>query len=326
MQAQRHEAPPAAPRHSRAGFVSGVLLLLLLTAILLPLAIGSIFIELVLPPDAAVFFLTEEPPRRAVGAAGPRATANYLNIAVVTIDEAKATATLRISGHRTCATDCPDLQIALFSLSGALARRVGLPPSATVSLPANAQQISASVELPVGGQPSRYPFDTYDLVLAVEMQAIQGDGTITPLRLDNQTITTYLTPQSQVQRLNMSPPRSIDPRTLSVDTDLDAFLYVRALQFWRPLYLPILAVLLVLLIAGAAAYSVRTQPVHQLLLGVGSLVLGVWGIRSILVPGALSYGTAVDLALSFVILLLLGGIIARGLLYARQNRRATKED
>jgi hypothetical protein len=124
----------------------------------------------------------------------------------------------------------------------------------------------------------------------------------------------------------MSPPRSIDPRTLSVDTDLDAFLYVRALQFWRPLYLPILAVLLVLLIAGAAAYSVRTQPVHQLLLGVGSLVLGVWGIRSILVPSALSYGTAVDLALSFVILLLLGGIIARGLLYARQNRRATKQD
>jgi hypothetical protein len=50
---------------------------------------------------------------------------------------------------------------------------------------------------------------------------------------------------------------------------------------------------------------------------VGSLVLGVWGIRSILVPGGPPYVTAVDLALSLVILLLLGGIILRGLHHAR---------
>ncbi|HEY7067647.1 MAG TPA: hypothetical protein VII06_39690 [Chloroflexota bacterium] len=325
MRAQLHEARPAVPRHARAGFVGGVLLLLL-TAVLLPIAVGSIIVELVLPAEATVFFLTEEPPRPTVGTATPRASANYLNIAVVEIDEAKALATLRISGNRTCAADCPDLQLALFSLSGALARRVGLPPSATVSLPAHARQISTTVELPVGGQPSRYPFDTYDLVLAVDIQAIQPDGTISPLRLDNQTVQTYLTLQSQVQRLKMSPPLPIDPGTLSADTDLDAFLYVRELKFWRPLYLPVLAVLLVLLITGAAAYSVRTQPVQQLLLGVGSLVLGIWGIRSILVPGTPPYGTAVDLALSFVILLLLGGIIARGLLYAHQHRRDTRHD
>ena len=325
MQAQPDGARPEAPRRSRAAFVGGVLLLLL-TIVLVPLAIGSIVVELVLPADATVFFLTEEPPRRTVGTAAPRATANYLNIAVVAIDEAKALATLRISGNRTCATECPDLQLVLFSLSGALARRVGLPPSATVGLPANARQISATVELPVGGQPSRYPFDTYDLVLAVDLQGVQPDGTIIPLRLDNQTMPTYLSLQSQVQRMNMSPPVSIDPRTLSAETDLDAFLYARALKFWRPLYLPVLAVLLVVLIATAAAYSVRTQPVQQLLLGVGSLVLGVWGIRAILVPGVPPYSTAVDLALSFVILLLLGGIITRGLLSAHQNQRDTKQD
>jgi len=325
MRAQLHEAHSAVPRLAGAGFVGGVLLLLL-TLVLLPLAVGSIIVELVLPAEATVFFLTEEPPRPTAGTGTPRASANYLNIAVVEIDEAKALATLRISGDRSCAADCPDLQLALFSLSGALARRVGLPPSATVSLPAHARQISTTVELPVGGQPSRYPFDTYDLVLAVEMQAIQGDGTITPLRLDNLNVQTYLTLQMQVQRLKMSPPLSIDRRPLSTDADLDAFLYVRELKFWRPLYLPVLAVQLVLLIAGAAAYSVRTQPVHQLLLGIGSLVLGVWGIRAILVPGVPPYITAVDLALSFVILLLLGGIIARGLLYAHQSRRDTKHD
>ena len=82
-----------------------------------------------------------------------------------------------------------------------------------------------------------------------------------------------------------------------------------------------LAVLLVALIAGTAFYSVRTQPVRSLLLGVGSLVLGVWGIRGILVPGGPPYITAVDLALSLVILILLAGIMARGVLQYRRARR-----
>jgi hypothetical protein len=300
-------------------FVGGILLLGL-TAVLLPIAIGSSFVELVLPSEAEIYFLTDAPPRSPAGAAAPRATVNYLNIAVVALDEGKDLATLRVSGNRTCAAACPNLQLVLFSLSGALARRVGLPPSATIVLPPEAQQISTTVDLPVGGQPSRYPFDTYDLVLAVNLQIVEADGTITPLHPETQSVETYLSLQSQLQRLIMDRPRSIDPRTVSAETGSDPFHYVRALQFWRPLYLPVLAVLLVLLIAGAAAYSVHTQPVSQLLLGVGSLVLGVWGIRSILVPGVPPYVTAVDLALSLVILLLLGGIIARGVLYARRTR------
>lgn len=287
---------------------------------LLPIAIGSIVVELVLPSEVEIFFLTDAPPRSAPGAAAPRATANYLDIAVVELDEAKSLATLRVSGDRTCAAACPHLQLALFSLSGALTRRVGLPPSATVALPPDAQQLSTTVHLPVSGRPSRYPFDTYDLVLAANLQVIEPDGTITPLNPETQSVHTYVSLQSQLQRLSMSPPRSIDPRTVSAEAGPDGFLYVRALEFWRPLYLPVLAVLLVLLIAGAAAYSVRTQPVNQLLLGVGSLVLGVWGIRAILVPGVPPYVTAVDLALSLVILLLLGGIIARAVLYARRPR------
>jgi hypothetical protein len=317
-------APPPVQRRPRAAFVAGVIMLGI-TIVLLPIAIGSIFVELVLPAEAAVYFLGDQPPRAVPGtAAAPRATATYLNIAVVAIDEAKGLATLRISGNRACGVGCPHLQLALYSLSGVLARRVGLPPSATINLPPDTQQVSATVELPVGGQPSRYPFDTYDLVLAVDVQSIQPDGSVMPIRPETHGVQAYLSLQSQLQRLNMSPPLTIDPRTVSADTDPADFLYVRALKFWRPLYLPVLAVLLVMLIAGAATYSVRTQPVNQLLLGVGSLVLGVWGIRAILVPGGPPYVTAVDLALSLVILLLLAGIITRGLLQARRNLQATR--
>jgi hypothetical protein len=84
----------------------------------------------------------------------------------------------------------------------------------------------------------------------------------------------------------------------------------------------VLALLLVVLIAATGFYSVSTQPVRQLLLTVGSLVLGIWGVRGILVPGTPPYATAVDLALSFVILLLLAGIIGRSVLqYHRLHRR-----
>jgi hypothetical protein len=82
------------------------------------------------------------------------------------------------------------------------------------------------------------------------------------------------------------------------------------LHFSRPLYERVLAVLLVLLVAFAAAYAVFMRPLQDLVLNSGALVLGVWGIRSILSPGTASR-TLVDLTLSFVILFLLSAITIR---------------
>jgi len=87
------------------------------------------------------------------------------------------------------------------------------------------------------------------------------------------------------------------------------------LNFERPRYLRVLAVMLVLLMASAAAYSVFLRPLHDLVLNSGALVLGVWGIRSILTPQNLFYLTAVDLALSTVIIFTLGAITVRALFY-----------
>jgi hypothetical protein len=310
---------PSEPTPSRAFYITGVLLLVF-TVLLLPVALGSIVVTLFLPAEAEVYFLTEAPPSPA-SATSQREPADYLNIAVVAIDEAKGVATLRVSGNRSCTVDCDPLDVVLFSMSGALARRVGLPPSATIALPAGGRQINASAELPVSGNPSLYPFDTYELVLGVTLQATRPDGTISVVSPATHAGPAYLTLQSQVQRMSMVPPLTVDPASVSAEANHNALLSVRTLKFFRPLYLPMLAVLLVALIAGTAFYSVRTQPVRALLLGVGSLVLGVWGIRGILVPGFPPYVTAVDLALSVVILLLLAGIIARGVLEYRRARR-----
>jgi hypothetical protein len=85
------------------------------------------------------------------------------------------------------------------------------------------------------------------------------------------------------------------------------------------MYLKVLAVLLVLLVAAAASYAVFMRPFHELIVNAGALVLGVWGIRSILVPGSTSYVTAVDLSLSTVILFLLVAISTRALDFFREK-------
>src|SRR5207253_10609574 len=87
------------------------------------------------------------------------------------------------------------------------------------------------------------------------------------------------------------------------------------MAFSRPLYLQALAVLLVLLVTAAAAYAVFLRPLDEIVINSGALVLGVWGIRAILLGTNVPGFTAVDLALSVVILFLLVAITVRALLY-----------
>jgi hypothetical protein len=65
----------------------------------------------------------------------------------------------------------------------------------------------------------------------------------------------------------------------------------------RPRYVKLLAVSLVLMVTAAAAYAVLLRPLHELIIGSGALVLGVWGVRAILLGTALAVVTLVDLVL-----------------------------
>ena len=77
---------------------------------------------------------------------------------------------------------------------------------------------------------------------------------------------------------------------------------VQDLEFRHPAYLPTLAILLVVLVATSSALALASQPIDGL------------------VPGWLEAITAVDLALSGVILLLLIGVAVRAGLHL--HRRA----
>jgi len=63
---------------------------------------------------------------------------------------------------------------------------------------------------------------------------------------------------------------------------------------------------------------------QELVLSAGGLVLGVWGVRSIISPSSQGFVSAVDLSLALVILFLLGAITIRALVFLVEQSRTAR--
>ena len=230
----------------------------------------------------------------------------FVNITVTTLDEASRTARLTVSGHRVCEAICPATTGTFFSLGNDAAQRRGLPPSAAVTVPGESGTYTFTIELPVRGTPQLYPFDTYSLLLGLVVSVTLPNGreeVITvPERVRERV---SLTLEDQVVRLNMNPPVSVDPATVHSETDPVDFLLVDQLQWQRPLYLRIVTILLVILISASAVFALGLRTLHELVLGIGGIILGIWGVRSVVVQTELPDVTLIDVILAFVMLVLL---------------------
>jgi hypothetical protein len=210
----------------------------------------------------------------------------------------------------------------LFSLWSNDGDSAGMSPSAKIDLTAAQSVVTDTIELPIHGHPTLYPFDTYDLWLGVGLAALGPDGFVRPITRTEAAGLLRVTVQERLPREAMAPPTSMTPVDVQDATDPYELLGVEVLHFERPLHERVLAVLLVLLVAAAAAYAVFMRPLHDLVMNSGGLVLGVWGIRALLSPGTATR-TLVDLSLSLVILFLLSAITFRALqfLYLRGGFR-----
>jgi hypothetical protein len=302
-------APVRVGRH-RAGLVATAILVAIVL-VSLPFAVRSMAVELLGRQQDTLYDLaTNQPVPPAVGALdGPHRS--YFNIAVVSVDETTGTATLALSGNRECPAACPTAVVTLYSLDDNAAQRRGLPPSAALTLQPADLVFSQSLQLPVRGRPSLYPFDTYDLWLGFAVEVTPPGGGTVPIDREAMAGQAVFTLQNQASDLVMAPPRWIEPDRVVAATDRDILPLVEALSFGRPLYLKVLSVLLVLLISVSGGIALMTRSIDDLLLGVGGLILGVWGIRSVLINQPLPGVSAVDLALSLVILFLLLGLAIR---------------
>ena len=246
------------------------------------------------------------------------AEVSFLNIAVVDIDESAASVTLAVSGHRICQDLCPRIELTLVSLADDAQVRRALPPSAGITLLPDEITFTHTVELPIRGQPSLYPFDDYELWLGLAGTVEEAGSSVRltdALLADHAIIST----QNQLREYVMHDPERIDPDRVRAANDPYEFIGVQRLRFDRPAHLEILTVLLVLLIAASAIVAVAMRQMSDLAFGIGSLILAIWGVRSVLVPSPLPVVTSVDLALSIVILCVLLGLTIRAVHYFRQG-------
>lgn len=303
---------PVRTRYRIAFFITAMLVLGIVVT--LPFSVASIVDDLLGPSQGAVVSVVA-PPREAASAVHTRA-----HLTFVALDETSLELTMRISGHYVCKTAC-DTQhrLVIVSVAADDADAEGMPPSATITFPAPDRAFSTTFELPVRGHPIHYPFDHYDLMLGMALELVHADGTVETVPPAEARNRAFLTIQELLPRQTMSPVTEIDPESIRSDRDPLPYFEAFSVTFERPRYTRLLAVLLVLLIAAAAAYSVLLRPLQELFVNSGALVLGVWGIRAILVPGNLYYMTAVDLALSAVIIFLLGTLTVRALLFVHDR-------
>jgi hypothetical protein len=240
----------------------------------------------------------------------------FVNVTVTNLDESSRTATLTVSGHRVCGAICPPTTGTYFSLGNDAAERRGLPPSAVVTVPGESGTYTHTIELPMQGTPQLYPFDTYTLLFGLVISVTLPNGReeviADPGRVRERV---SLTLEDQVVRLNMNPPLPVDPASVRSETDPVDFLLVDRLQWQRPLYLRIVTVLLVLLISASAIFALGLRSLHELVLGIGGIILGIWGVRSVVVQTELPDVTLIDLILAFVMLVLLLALSIRAARY-----------
>jgi hypothetical protein len=278
----------------RAGAIIAVVGTLIITAIL-AIAWYDTSGRLLGPPSSPSYTLVGPPDERLA----PQLT--DLHLLVTALDDS-GLLTIRVDGYQRCRPTCQSgEQLVLVALREDAVPGRHLPPAAIVPLPAVSGPVIQTVQLPVRVQTLRYPFDAFDLVLGLAL--LQTDETVGAQNRppDEAGARMHVTLQSDLPQLNMAAPVPRDATSLNMEEEGFDYFAIDALRFSRWRAGQGLVVVLVVLIAAAAAYAVFLRPLHDLILSTGGLVLGVWGIRSVLVPSNIGGRTGVDVALALLV-------------------------
>jgi hypothetical protein len=280
--------------------------LLVLIIVLLPLGVLSVLSDVV-HSTPATYRLDTTPATDAVR--------GNLHLQVVGLNEWEGTVSVRVSASQTCGRTCAwgDRYVfvaAWSSASGGAGET--RTESEDINLPADARDVVKVIRLPVTGDPIRYPFDSYRLAFGIEVERVAANGSVRILSPHEAERYTDITLQGRVPRGTMGAPRSVTTHLLPLKGD-DHLVVSAQLHLARPLYLQVLTLLLVLLVAAAGAFAVLMRPLDQLVINSGALLLGVWGVRAILLGPSVPGLTLVDIALVIVIMFLLVAITVRTL-------------
>lgn len=284
--------------------------------VLLPLGASSLLAVLQRPVEGHVYDLMRP--------AGPAADSTRLEVTATSLNEAAQTVTLRVSGFHNCQGGCPDVErVQFFSVHADSAGALGAPPSATIDLPKTSDEVSQQITLPVRGNLVDYPFDHYRLLLGVTFSRVSASGAavaFSPRAADRQLAYSF---GDAIPRASMSAPTLLAPQPY--DSPGVRYDSIAGVELSRPAYLQVLNVDLIVLIVIAALYGVAFRPFTQIVPTVGGVVLGVWGVRSLLVGSYPPDSTGVDLVLESAILLVLLVVGVRSVRFMWPNARGRSQ-
>lgn len=237
-----------------------------------------------------------------------------INLSASNLDVVDREVTFAVSGFHDCPGGCAaDEGVQFFAIRSDPDGSLGPPPSAMVALPADSSDVDTSITLPVSGDLTAYPFDHYRIDLGISLVSVGPHGADVPVSAAKVRRGLAFSVDDAVARTTLATPRVLDASRLSTrTTSYDA---VVSLTFGRPTYLWMITILLIMLIILAEAYAVLMRPFNQIIPTIGGLVLGVWGVRTLLVGSYPPDSTGVDLVLEGTILLLLLAFAVRAVHY-----------
>jgi hypothetical protein len=304
-----NDAPPSGRgrrlRHRTAYLL--ISLLLLFIVVLLPLAVQSMIAD----------FREMNPPRHSIASIDGRSIdRGSVSVDLIGMNEWEGSVTVRVTAQQECDGPCRWRDRYRFiSIWGDEFQPSDRPTVEYVTIPESPPVVTRTFQLPISGDPLHYPFDQYALALGVVMDRLYPDGREETLTLAEARdyVTIWASARIPRIRAELSGDASTDDPDAQAAAAQQRYLFVDVLSFSRPLYLKVLTIFLVLLVTAAAAYAVFLRPLDQLIINAGALILGVWGIRVILLGTTMPGLTAVDLALWSVILFLLVTITVRTL-------------
>jgi hypothetical protein len=301
--------PPGPPGRRLRHRTAYLLLILLLFSIViaLPFAVASMLADLqkVATPNHAIAAVEGQAVDRASVA-----------VDLIGLNEWEGTVTMRVTAHQECDGPCRwQDRYRFVSIWGDDFQPSDRPTVEQVTVPESPRVITRTFPLPIYGDPLHYPFDRYALALGIVMDRLYPDGREETLTLAQAEDYVTIWASARIPKIQVQPPAdpTTDEPAVQAARGQQPYLFADIVRFSRPLYLQVLTVCLVLLVAAAAAYAVFLRPLDQLIINAGALILGVWGIRVILLGTTQPGLTAVDLALWSVILFLLVTITLRTL-------------
>ena len=298
----------------RAGFFT-LAAAVAVAALAMPFALASMAGSLKHPVAADAFHLAAPAPNQAA--------TTSMNVRLVAIDETHQKVTLAVTGDRVCATACGSGEVVqFFSLRADPRGSDGAPPSQDVDVPASGE-FDTTVDMPVAGSLGSYPFDRYHLLLGVALAEKTASGAMVPVPAGPARSQLDMSLDEQLPRMDLATPKDV---TEHYRFDGTQVALAASVDLSRPFYLQALTILIVVFIAIAGVYSVVTRVFKEVIGTVGVVVLGVWGVRTLLVGGYPPDSTAVDLLLVFLILILLMILMVRGLslMWSRLQARTTE--